>query len=167
MKRKKCRTAGRRKKKIGIFTSLAIILCAGMAFGYITFARGERAFLPPVRETSVKEGLPETVKNYQELPVREGYMVGIDTSPVFRDGRLYLNAVNKEGNTVWFLVRLYQKNKQIGETGILHPGEYVESIACKKTLVSEEEVLVQIVAYEPDTYHSEGVAKIACKVVTE
>lgn len=167
MKRKKCRTAGRRKKKIGILTSLAIILCVGMAFGYITFARGERTFLPPQREASVKEGLPEALKNYQELPVREGYIVGMDTNPVFKDGKLYLNAVNKEGNNVWFLVRLYQGKKRIGETGLLKPGEYVEKIPCEKTLASGEEVLVQIVAYEPDTYHSEGVARVSCKVASD
>lgn len=167
MKRKKCRTAGRRKKKIGIFTSLAIILCVGMAFGYICFARGERAFLPPKHEDSAGEGLSQAVRSYQELPVKEGYMVGMDTTPVFKDGKLYLHTVNKEGNTVWFLVRIYQKNKLIGETGLLYPGECVEGIPCKKTLAEGEEVLVQIVAYEPETYHSEGVARVSCKVLAE
>lgn len=167
MKRKKCRTAGRRKKKIGILTSLVIILCTGLAFGYICFARGERVFLPPQREASAKEGLPEKLTNYQELPVREGYMVGLDTNPVFKDGKLYLNVVNKEDNTVWFVVRLYKGDKRIGETGILRQGEYAESISCNKTLMSGEEVLVQIAAYEPDTYHSQGVARVVCEVTTE
>lgn len=167
MKRKKCRTAGRRKKKIGILTSLAIILCAGMAFGYITFAKNGRTFLPPQRDASAKEGIPEVTKSYQELPVKEGYIVGIETSPVYRDGQLYLNLVNKEDNTVWFLARLYQGDKRIGESGLLHPGECLEGIPCQKVLTDGEEVLVQIISYEPDTYHSEGVARVACKVSTD
>lgn len=66
-------------------------------------------------------------------------MVGIDTEPVYKDGFLRINAANKEGNAVWFLARVYQGEEKIAQT----------------------------VAYEPETYHSEGVSRITCEVCKE
>ena len=40
MKRKNCVTDARRKTKIGILTSLAIILCIALSLGYVRFAQG-------------------------------------------------------------------------------------------------------------------------------
>lgn len=100
MKRKKCVTAGRRKVKIGILTSLAVILCIGAAFGYIRFAQGYRTFRTPEHDVAAMAGAPAVANSYQELPVKEGYMVGIDTEPVYKDGFLRINAANKEGNAV-------------------------------------------------------------------
>lgn len=167
MKRKKCVTAGRRKKKTGILTSLAVILCLGAAFGYIRFAQGYRVFRAPEHDVAAMAGTPAMVKSYQELPVKEGYMVGIDTEPVYKDGFLRINAANKEGNAVWFLVRVYQGEEKIAQTGILHPGEYIGEVECEKSLSAGDTVTIQTIAYEPETYHSEGVAKISCEVSGE
>lgn len=164
MKRKKCLTADKKKKKIGIITSLVAILCIGMAFGYIRFVDGYRTFRAPEHEESAVKGTPEASGSYQTLPVREGYAVGIDTVPAFKDGLLYLNAANVEDNTIWFLVRVYKGDDKIAQTGILHQGEYVESVECDQKLSEGENVEIQIVAYEPETYHSEGVARITCQV---
>lgn len=77
---------------------------------------------------------------------------------------MYLNVANAAGNTVWFLVRVYQEDKKIAQTGILHPGEYIGEVKCDEKLAAGETVMIQTVAYEPDTYHSEGVARITCEV---
>lgn len=164
MKRKKCVTAGRRKKKIGIITSLVVILCIGAAFGYIRFVHGYRTFIPPGHETAAVAGLPAAGASWQMLPVKEGYIVGIDTMPAYRNGKLCLNVANEAGSTVWFLVRVYQEDKRIAQTGLLYPGEYLEEAECARRLVPGAKVTVQIVAYEPETYHSEGVARIICEV---
>lgn len=167
MKRKKCVTAGRKKKKIGIVTSIAVILCIGMAFGYIRFAQGYQTFRAPEHEAAAVAGEPVAASSYQILPVKEGYVIGIDTMPVYKDGVLHLNVENKEGNTVWFLVRVYQDDKKIAQTGILYPGEYIEEVECDQKLAAGETVMIQTVAYEPETYHSEGVARITCEVAGE
>lgn len=167
MKRKKCITAGRKKKKTGIVTSLAVVLCIGMAFGYIRFVQGYRTFRAPEHEAAAMAGTPAAADSYQTLPVKEGYAVGIDTNPVYKDGVLYLNVANNAGNTVWFLVRVYKDDKKIAQTGILHPGEYIGEVECEKKLTAGESVMIQTVAYEPETYHSEGVARITCEVAGE
>ncbi|MDE6252996.1 MAG: hypothetical protein K2M78_10235 [Lachnospiraceae bacterium] len=167
MKRKKCITGKRRKIKIGILTSLAIILCVGIAFGYIRFTRGYQMFRAPEHEAAAVSGVPDVVDTYQELPVREGYAVGIDTVPVWKDGILSLNVANKEGNIVWFLVRVYQNERLIAKSGMLYAGEYLANLPCDTVLQAGDTILVQIAAYEPQTYHSEGVARISCQVAAE
>lgn len=167
MKRKKCITAGRRKKKIGIATSLAVILCIGMAFGYIRFEQGYRTFRAPEHEAAAMAGEPAAADSWQWLPVKEGYVVGVDTAPVYRDGSLQLDVTNEADNTVWFLVRVYQDDKKIAQTGILYPGEYIGEVACDRKPDAAEPVMVQIIAYEPETYHSEGVARITCEIAGE
>lgn len=167
MKRKKCITAGRKKKKTGILTSLAVILCIGLAFGYIRFTQGYRTFRAPEHEAAATEGVPAGTDSHQTLPVKEGYAVGIDTVPVYKDGVLHLNVANEEGNTIWFLVRVYKDDKKIAQTGILYPGEYIGEVECDKKLIAGESVMIQTVAYEPETYHSEGVARITCEVAVE
>ncbi len=169
MKRKKCRTAAWRKKKVGIITSLSLILCIFLGYLYIRYAEGYRTFRAPEHETGVAEGIPsgENVRHYEELPVREGYVVGIDTSPVYRDGRLYLNVANLKDNNVWLLVRVYVDKKMIAETGIFYQGEYVGDVACSRQLLANEKILIKVLAYEPETYHSEGVAQISAAVTAQ
>lgn len=164
MKRKKCITAGRRKKKIGIATSLAVIICIGVAFGYIRFKQGYRTFLTPEHEAAAMAGVPDTANAYQTLPVKEGYIVGIDTAPVYRNGILHLNVANEADSSVWFLVRVYHDDKKIAQTGILYPGEYIGDVKCNQRLAAGDNVMIQIIAYEPETYHSEGVARITCEI---
>ncbi len=166
MKRKKCRTAGRRKKIIGLITSLSLMLCFSLGYLYIRYQEGYQTFRAPEHEESATAGIPsgETVQYYEELPVREGYVVGIDTSPLYRDGKLYLNIANLKDNTVWFLVRAYFNDELIAESGIFYQDEYVENIPCSRKLSDKDKILIKILAYEPDTYHSEGVAQISAAV---
>ncbi len=169
MKQKKCRTAEWRKKKIGTIVSLSLILCIFLGYLHIRYAEGYKTFHAPEREADVTEGIPSEGKaqHYEELPIREGYVLGIDTSPVYRDGRLYLNVANLKDNNVWFLVRVYLGDELIAETGVFYPDEYVEGVSCSKRLSTDDKVLIKILAYEPDTYHSEGEAQISAAVTVE
>ncbi len=169
MKQKKCWTAGRRKKIIGIITSLSLILCIFSGYLYIRYADGYNTFRAPKHEAGVTKGIPsqENVQHYEELPVREGYVVGIDISPLYRDGKLYLNVVNRKDNNVWFLVQVYMEDELIAKTGIFYQDEYVEAIACSRKLSANDKLFVKVLAYEPDTYHSEGVAQISTIVAGE
>ena len=164
MKRKICRTAGRRKMKIGIITSITLILCIFLGFGYLRYAEGYRLFRAPERDPGAAAGTAENTLGFEMLPVREGYTVGIDTTPVYQDGRLYINAACPEDNTVWFMLRVYQEDTLIGQSGIFYPNEYVESVACSRELSAEDKVLIKVMAYEPETYHSEGAAQISVAV---
>ena len=167
MKQETSITAARRERKIGILTCLTTILCIGISFGYIGYARGYHQFRMPEHEAAAETGMPELSETYQELPVKEGYVVGICTTPVCEGNTLHLDVANKKGNRVWFLVRVYKEDKLIAKSGLLFQGEYLADLPCDTSLQGEDEILVQIVAYEPETYHSEGVARISCKTASE
>ena len=119
MKRKNCVTDARRKTKIGILTSLAIILCIALSLGYVRFAQGYRVFRAPAHEETAAEGLPEAGQGWQELPVKEGYTIGLETAPMVLGGGLQVNLANYAENAVWILARIYQEEELIGQTGVL------------------------------------------------
>lgn len=164
MKRKNCVTDSRRKMKIGILTSFAILLCIALSLGYVRFAQGYRVFRAPTHEAAAAGGLPAAGEGWQELPVKEGYTIGLETMPMALSGALQVNLANYAENAVWILARVYQGEELIGQTGILYQGEYVAHVPCEKTVSAGDTVLLQIIAYEPETYHSEGVARISCQV---
>ena len=63
MKQETSITAARRERKIGILTCLATILCIGISFGYIRYARGYRQFRIPEHEAAARgEGKAAMVK---------------------------------------------------------------------------------------------------------
>ena len=166
MKRKTCKTVQRRKIMLGILASVLLILCMVFAYGYLRHAGGYLLFRTPEHEAAAVQGVPtgDTAGNYETLPVKDGYTVGIDTAPVYLDGILYLNAANLSDNTVWFLARVYRGDQMIAQTGIFYPGEYVAQVPCSTKLSAGEKILVRILAYEPETYHSEGVAQFSTVV---
>lgn len=117
-------------------------------------------FTPPPFETDAVTGAPQ-------VPDALGY------SRIYQDGMTFFawicgnvtmegNAAtvyftNPEENTVWLKLRvLDERGNILGETGLLCPGEYVETVALAKRLPTGTKIKLKIMAYEPDTYYSEG-----------
>lgn len=157
-------TEARHMRLIWLAGSLVLVLCVVLGIAYIRFAKGYRTFQPPAYEANAFVGEPEAGPSYQMLAVRDGFALGVDTAPTWQDGYIYFNAANCEGNTVRFLVQVYQGEELIAETGLLRPGQYVESVACEEELAPGDEILLKFVAYEGNGWHSEGVANIVCEV---
>ena len=54
-------------------------------------------------------------------------------------------------------MRLLDKDENVlGESGLIRPGEYVQSIALDNTPQDTISVTLKIMAYEPSTYRSAG-----------
>ncbi len=166
MKQKQYGTAGRRKIKMGVIAGLLLMLCVSYKYVCAYYAEDGHDFRAPKHETEAAEGIPggENVWNYEEVSVKEGYVVGIDTTTHYYDGRIYLNVTNCAGNTVWFLAQVYREDKLIAETGMIYPGEYVADIPSSSELSDTDSILIRILAYEPKTYNGEGIAQISCVV---
>ena len=68
---------------------------------------------------------------------------------------------NPAENTVWLKLRILDENGNIlGESGIIRQNEYVESIMLSDSLPNNTPIKMKIMAYEPDTYHSEGAVTV-------
>ena len=47
-------------------------------------------------------------------------------------------------------------DKVLGETGLIRPGEYVQSIKYDQLPGQDTNIVLKVMAYEPETYHSAG-----------
>ena len=117
-------------------------------------------FTSPPFEAAAVSGQPEAADEslYGTLPLSDEVTVSLCSSPVVTDGAAQVFFTSPEENTAWVMLRLLDaEGNLLGETGLLRPGEYVESV----TLVREPEhgqAIARILTYEPDTYYSMGSA---------
>ena len=139
---------------------LAALLCA-VSLAVMAFAlsrpqepvKGE--FTPPPFDSGAVAGVPAVPDGlgYSELDCKV-YKVSL-CGNLTADGTVYLT--NPESNTVWLKVRvLDEKGSVLGETGLIRPGEYVQTVALTAVPGSGTPVILKIMAYEPDTYYSAG-----------
>ena len=141
--------------------ALAIIgMAAVMAYKF-TPRRGE--FVPPPFDAAAVVGTPD-------VPDTLGY-AQVDAHGVFLAsacGKLPAGAeqvdvwfTNPDTNTVWLKLRMLdEKGKILGETGLIRPGEYVQTISLDAPLASGQTVTMKIMAYMPDTYESAGAVSL-------
>ena len=140
---------------LSIFSTVFMIL----AIGYKK--DDEIIFVPPSFEKTVQLGKPSVEEQYGWTEInQEG--IGFIT---YLCGNLFVYDTNKtdiyltnlESNEVWIKLRVYNEdNEIIAETGLIKPGEYVKSIQFNKKVIENEKVKMKIMAYEPNTYYSEG-----------
>ena len=75
------------------------------------------------------------------------------------DGQIWLT--NPESNEVWLKVRVLDAGSNIlGETGLVRPGEYVQTVELTTIPRPGTSITLKIMAYEPDTYYSAGAASL-------
>lgn len=75
---------------------------------------------------------------------------------------------NPESNTVWLKVRvLDEKGNTLGETGLVRPGEYVQSVELDTVPKTGTPIVLKIMAYQPDTYYSEGAVSLNTTISEE
>lgn len=72
---------------------------------------------------------------------------------------------NPDSNSVWLKLRVLDSEGNIlGETGIIKPGEYVQTITFVQIPEVGDTIGLKIMAYEPETYYSAGSAVLTTTV---
>jgi len=115
-------------------------------------------FTPPPFDSTAVVGTPTVPDNlgWQELDAQV-YKVGICGKFISKGNTADVWLTNPESNTVWLKVRvLDEKGNTLGETGIIKPGEYVQPVTLDTVPKTEKPIVLKIMAYQPDTYYSEG-----------
>ena len=68
---------------------------------------------------------------------------------------------NPASNTIWMKLRVLDLEGNIlGETGLIQPGEYLQSVCLDSVPPSGTAIQLKIMAYEPNTYYSAGALSI-------
>lgn len=118
------------------------------------------AFVPPEFEAAAVTGTPEVSEEmgYTEL-YQNGmaYRVLVCGVPYVDGQRLTMYFTNAADNTCYLKLRILdEQNEIIGETGLLKPDQYVESVELDKEIQSGTLLKLKVMSYDPDTYESVG-----------
>lgn len=151
-------------RKKNFILPLAAVLCVLSLIGMI-FAltrqdtRAETGeFVPPPFDPGAVVGTPTVPDGlgWQMLDAK-AYQVGICGKIIPHGHTTDIWLSNPQGNSVWLKVRvLNEKGNLLGETGLIKPGEYLRSITLDSAAKAGEPIVLKIMAYQPDTYYSEG-----------
>lgn len=143
-------------RRVLILTVVCVLSVAVMLY---TLTRPQDTFVPPPFENAAVDGTPQSLPDalgYTALDA-SAYRLALCGAPVVKECRVQLYFTNPEGNSVWLKVRVYASDGTLlGESGLLKPGQYVESVALNPVPVQNIPVALKVMAYEPDTYQSAG-----------
>lgn len=164
-----------KKQKKNYILPLAAVLCV-LSLAVMVFALTRQEvqtemgeFTPPPFDRSAVVGFPAVPDGlgWQELDA-QAYIVGICGKFIPNGNTADIWLTNPEGNTVWLKVRvLDEKGSIFGETGLVRPGEYVQSVELNTVPKTGTPIVLKIMAYQPDTYYSEGAVSLNTTISEE
>ena len=154
---------------------LAAVLCV-LSLAVMVFALTRQEvqtemgeFTPPPFDGGAVVGSPAVPEGlgWQELDAKV-YKAGICGKFIPKGNTADVWLTNPESNTVWLKVRvLDEKGNTLGETGIIKPGEYVQSVELDNVPKAGKPIVLKIMAYQPDTYYSEGAVSLNTTISEE
>ena len=161
-----------KKQKNNYILPLAAVLCV-LSLAMMVFALTRQEvqtemgeFTPPPFDIAAVIGTPTIPDGlgWQELDAKF-YKVGICGKFITKGTTANVWLTNPESNTVWLKVRvLDEKGNTLGETGIIKPGEYVQTVKLDRVPKVGTPIVLKIMAYQPDTYYSEGAVSLNTKI---
>ncbi|MDD4414366.1 MAG: hypothetical protein PHR14_07460 [Oscillospiraceae bacterium] len=157
------------KKKItlGVLCTLCCLSVAVMILAIRIAANRKEAFTPPAFDPKAITGTPDVPESlgYSPLEVERGYKAYVCGKLLAKGSNVDVYFASHETNTVWLLLRIMDETESVlGETGIIRPGEYVETITLNTVPDKEKTVILKIIAYRPDTYTSMGTVGLNTKL---
>ena len=134
-----------------VFTIAALILV-------LSPKEETRKFTPPPFDQNAVIGTPEVPEDldWRELDAK-AFKAGICGKFIIDQESANLWFTNNADNTVWLKARVLDgMGNIIGETGLIRPGEYLRFVNLTSSVKTGDPVVIKIMAYQPDTYYSEG-----------
>ena len=123
-------------------------------------------FVPPEFDSSAQAGTPIVPDGlgWKELNA-QAFSVGICGKFVVTDDSADVWFYNSAENEVWMKLRVLDESGNIlGETGLIKPNEYVQSVILTTIPTDGTAVILKFMTYEPDTYYSAGAAELITTV---
>ena len=164
-----------KKQKKNYILPLAAVLCVlSLAVMVFVLTRQEvqtemGEFTPPPFDAAAVIGSPSVPDGlgWQELDA-QAYIVGICGKFIPNGNTADVWLTNPVSNTVWLKVRVLDENgNTLGETGLIKPGEYVQSVTLDTVPKTGKPIVLKIMAYQPDTYYSEGAVSLNTTISEE
>ena len=149
-------------KRVFCLLLALLMLCS---IGFVACDEEEQEppkFVPPPFDPGAVVGTPDLPNaeelGYSELDAKGVYQFAICGAIYVVDGKADVWLTNPEKNNVWLKVRVYDKNTGaiLGETGLIKPGEYVQTLTFTTAPERGTAISLRIMSYEPETYYSRG-----------
>lgn len=148
-------------KRILVITAvLCAVSVAVMILALTVGNQTESSFSPPPFDSAAQTGVPTVPQNagYGEMDAK-AFRFSAAGGLTTESGRVDVWLTNPTDNSVWLKARILDKSgKTLGESGLIRPGEYVQSVKLDIIPKESAEISLKIMAYEPDTYYSAGSA---------
>lgn len=115
-------------------------------------------FIPPAFDAQARQGIPKVPdeEGWAELDAKL-FRVCVCGNIVPYDGAADIWLTNPAENDVWLKLRVLTSQGEIlGETGLIKPGQYVQTITLVEIPEAGTPIDLKIMAYEPGTYYSAG-----------
>ena len=155
------------KRYVTILFVLCMITLIGMVISLtLTGKPTQEPFVPPEFDPFVALGMPDVPENldWQKLDAK-AFEVGISGVMMPKGNGLDVWLTNPQENEVWLKVRVLSADGNIlGETGLIKPGEYVQTVSLKIMPSAGTPITLRVMAYEPETYHSAGAITVSTKI---
>ena len=159
-----------KKWAVPVLAAVCLLCLAMMAAALVyTQSPAQEEFIPPPFEESAVSGIPDVPEElgWQELDA-QAFQVGVCGAVVLEGSQADVWLTNPESNTVWLKLRIMDENGTVlGETGLIRPGEYVQSVTFDTVPASGATISMKVMAYEPETYHSAGAVTLNTVVQVE
>lgn len=141
---------------LGTLTVLSLILLVSVSC-YVY--KREHHFVQPAFEAEAEWGEPHPEEALVSVEVEEGFSARLKGELELKEETTEIWLTSPEENKVWMKLRIYDENeKLLGESGILKPGQYVRSISFRKEPKQSQPVVLKLMGYTPETWHSAGAA---------
>ena len=148
-----------RRKLMLLLTGAICAVCVAILVAVL--AQGPRQivrFTPPPFDETAAEGVPALTEADGYRPVdAQVFRFSICGELTLEEGNADVWLTNHAENTVWLKVRLSDTaGNVLGETGLIRPGEYVQSLKLTPLPEATADVAMVVMSYEPETYYSMG-----------
>lgn len=147
------------KAKHIVLITVLLIVIAALCVAVILLASSKNEFIPPEFDVGAKDGFPEVVdESFTRLEdERLQFSINVCGKLKISDGKAKVYFTNPEENISNIKLRVMSEGGEIlYETGLIRPGQYIESIPLDKKQISGNTVMLKVMAYENETYHSVG-----------
>lgn len=150
----------------------AVVCAVSVFFMVVALAIPRKAmraeFIPPDFAIDARRGVPTVSAQLSWVTLDEDGVemkVSVCTKTILTEDRADVYFTNHEANEEWMKLRIMDEEQQIlAETGLIKPGEYIQTIEFDVVPKSGQTLTYKIMAYEPETYYSAGAFELQALV---
>lgn len=150
-----------KKEKIIITVTAALLAVALIVTAIVFFVQKKKNdFTPPPFDKGAISGKPAVDNDefqYRTVTVSENLSFSLCMCPLYEAGMADIFLTNDGSSNAYIRIVLFDtEGNLIGESGLVRPGEYIESVSLSISYEKDTAVKAKILTYDRKNYYSMG-----------